>query len=335
MYTFSDVLIKPKYSTVLSRKTVSMISNMKNIYLSLPIIAANMKTICGPKMAIAMAKAGGLGILHRFNSVENAIDDFKQVQTSLRDDNFGLYPNIGVSIGVQEEDKERFRLLYNAGARIIAIDVAHGHHILVKMMIQWLKSLDTKDIVIIAGNIATPEAAIDLSNWGADILKVGIGPGSVCTTRSRTGVGVPQLYALEKIANTIEHEKLPVNLISDGGISNIGDIPKALKYADAVMIGSMIAGTSETPGNVFRDANGQFYKCYGGSASGENKGHNQFVEGMMKTIPFRGKVKYILQEMKEGIQSSFSYVGANNLSEFQQKCELIPISGNSSRESKF
>jgi IMP dehydrogenase len=202
-------------------------------------------------------------------------------------------------------------------------------------MITWLRSLNYKDLVIIAGNIATTEAAKDLSTWGVDIVKVGIGPGSVCQTRQRTGVGVPQLSALEDVFSELSREDLHTGVIADGGIMQIGDVPKALKWSHGVMIGSLLSGTSETPGDVYRNPQGEYYKVYGGSASGENMEENNFVEGMMKTVPFRGKVKYILREIEHGIRSAFSYVGANNLKEFQEKCEFQEISNGGKQESKL
>lgn len=334
-YTYNDVLIKPKYSCVQSRSNVDLTTHLGNITLKLPIVSANMKTITGPKMAKAISKAGGIGILHRFNTLSQALRDFDDT----------LLPEgtpVGVSIGVKDEDKQRFEQLYLAGARIFCIDVAHGHHINVKNMLNWINNdimlwdrSGRKNLTIIAGNIATPEAYYDLIDWGADVAKVGIGPSPVCRTRYNTGVGIPQLYALETIHNeTMTHNK-PIPIIADGGISHVGDISKALKYADAVMLGSMLAGTSETPGNVFRDETNEFYKVYGGSASGENKGENKFVEGTIKTVKFKGKVKYIFKEIKEGLQSAFSYVGAQNLSEYQNKCEFVYLSGGARGESKI
>ena len=327
-YTFSDVLIKPKYSEILSRSNVNLSVDLKNSNnLTLPIISANMKTITGVNMTWKMHQQGGMGILHRFNTIEEAISDYNQIANS---------KICGVSIGVQEEDKERFDKLYQAGARIFCIDVAHGHHILVKNMTKWIKAKQLNDITLITGNIATGDGAYDLVDWGADVVKVGIGPGSVCTTRQRTGVGVPQLSALDEVYNVLKGQgKIDIKIIADGGITSVGDIAKALKFADFVMIGSMFAGTSETPGHVYKNPEGQFYKVYGGSASGENKGENKFVEGMMKTIPFKGKVKYILREIREGVQSAFSYVGASNMAEYKERCEFQFITGGSSRESKF
>jgi len=177
-YTFSDVLIKPQYSEVISRKNVdTSVKLNERVTLKLPIISANMKTITGFKMAMAMAENGALGILHRFNTTEQAVEDYKLAYINHSMKNVHTNNDIGVSIGVQESDKKRFDKLYEANAKLFCIDVAHGHHILVKNMLTWIKSKNLTDITLIAGNIATPEAAYDLADWGADIIKVGIGPG--------------------------------------------------------------------------------------------------------------------------------------------------------------
>lgn len=340
--TYSDVLIEPQYSEVMSRSTVDVTSDFGFVKLSLPVISANMKDITGSKMAIEMNNNGGLGILHRFNSVDDAIKDFQEVKEYIDEipcvvgERFEPY-HIAVSVGVKDEDLERFERLYYAGARIFTIDVAHGHHLNVKNMIKVLRSkqLINDKIFVIAGNIATPQAAKDLIEWGADAVKVGIGPGGFCETRTQTGVGVPQLEALWKIRT----ECPDILMIADGGIKTTGDISKALKFADAVMIGSFIAGTTETPGNVYQNEKDEFYKVAGGSASGENKVKNgqkhSFVEGHIKTIPFRGHVKYILRKIKENLQSAFSYSGSNSLKEYQRKCILKPIGGGARKESKY
>lgn len=338
-YTFNDVLIEPRYSEIGSRSEVDLSTKVGSVSLSLPIISANMKDITGPKMAIEVIKMGGLGILHRFNTTDRAVADFIEVAY----DNNSRGGNLpGVSIGVKEDDKRRFELLYEAGARIFCIDVAHGHHIHVKNMLKWIneqifvwdRSARGK-INLIAGNIATPEAYLDMILWGADAVKVGIGPGSKCTTRRNTGVGVPQLYALERIYNASINHPSSVSIIADGGIGYVGDIAKALKFADAVMIGSAISGTAETPGSVFRNEENEFYKVYGGSASGENKGTNQFVEGVVKTVKFKGKVKYILHEIEQGLQSAFSYVGARTHLEYQAYCKFNHISVGAQKESRM
>jgi len=355
-YTYDDVLIQPGYSDVRSRSTdVDISTKLGAIKMRVPVITSNMKTITGPKMAANIAAYGGLGILHRFCTIEDNVSMYIESANEFYDicndiemrKLFTLMPgdaiiNIGVSIGVKDEDKKRFDKLYAAGARIFCIDVAHGHHILVKEMLNWISSNSVKQtydfrkgITIIAGNIATPEAYEDMAEWGADVVKVGIGSSPVCRTRYNTGVGIPQLYALDTIYTASLKCENPPAIIADGGIDHPGNVAKALKFSDAVMIGSMIAGSSETPGDVYRNEDGNFYKVYGGSASGENKGNNRFVEGIIKTVEFRGHVKYIFREIEQGIESAFSYVGAHNHTEFQQKCKLVKISIGSQKESKI
>jgi IMP dehydrogenase/GMP reductase len=331
-YTYNDVLIQPRYSEIGTRSKVDLSTKIGNHCFELPVISANMKDITGYKMASEIGNHNGLALLHRFFSIEQSVKEFLDAQRTLKLTN--KKNNVGVSIGVQENDKQRFESLYEAGARIFCIDVAHGHHLHVKKMLKWV-NFQAFGCTIIAGNIATPEAYNDMCEWGADAVKVGIGPSPVCRTRYNTGAGVPQLFALERVWGESMNHKKPISIIADGGISHVGDIAKALKYSDAVMLGSMIAGTSETPGNVFRNEEGEFYKVYGGSASGENKGENRFVEGAIKLVKFKGKVKFILREIEHGLQSSFSYVGANNLKEFQNNCEFVYLSGGSRGESKI
>jgi IMP dehydrogenase len=315
-----------------------MSSLSKNVALRVPVISANMRNITGSKMAIEMVKCGGLGILHRFNTICEAVAEYREASM--------VQPiSVGVSIGVKDEDKMRFVALYDAGARIFCIDVAHGDHVYVKYMLEWLNlffsnSKEQRDkTTLIAGNVATAQGAGHLVEWGADVVKVGIGGGSVCETRRNTGVGVPQFSALQDIDALREQEGYEFSIISDGGIVHIGDVAKAMIFADAVMVGSLIAGTSETPGKVFRDEDDQFYKVYGGSASGENKESTgqapQFVEGIMKSVPFKGHVKHILREIHQGLQSAFSYSGAKNLQEFQAKVKWNEISSGSKVESKI
>ncbi len=281
-FSFNDVLIEPRFSEITSRSKVDLTTSMGKFILKFPIISANMNQITESKMAYNMAINGGLGILHRFNTTKDGVQDYLDAVKLLEESeaakqeyakycNPASVYNIAVSVGVHQVDRERFNALYDAGARLFCIDIAHGHHIFMKNMISWIKndSNNTGDAVIIAGNIATPQAANDLHAWGAHILKVGIGPGSVCQTRNNTGVGVPQLSALQSIREFSEANSLDLKLIADGGIKTSGDVAKALKYAEAVMMGSFISGTSETPGDVYEDKDGQFYKVYGGSASAE------------------------------------------------------------------
>lgn len=337
-YTFNDVLIKPKYSEITSRKNVDVSTSLHNIRLKLPIISANMKTVTGVEMMRAMENNGGLGILHRFypSRLEYKTEVF----------NMSLL-NKAVSIGVQEDDKRLFDELFSAGARIFCIDVAHGHHILVKNMInyindsfKWTKKDAKEQTTIIAGNIATIDGYSALCDWGADVVKVGIGGGAGCTTRKNTGVGYPQLSALEEIWHRANSTQKRKQIISDGGCSNVGDICKALKYSDAVMLGSMLAGFDESNGTVFIDSKTeQKYKVYAGSASAYSKSTNKqptdFIEGVVSEIPCRGSVISQLKSIKEGIQSAFSYVGANNIEEYHSKCEFIRISPGAQKESKL
>jgi len=336
--TFSDVLIIPKYSEIRSRKEVQTRQTFKCFNLELPVFSANMKTITGSKMAVAMSEFGGMGVLHRFCSTSQAVLDFLDSLALIQ---YNPVKNCGVfvSVGVQSSDKERFERLYEAGARLFCIDVAHGDHIMVREMIGWIHSKGYKGTEIMAGNVATGDGAYNLAEWGADIIKVGIGPGHACTTRKNTGVGFPQLQALKNVREELDRQGKKVKIIADGGIESVGDICKALKYADAVMLGKFLSGTTETPGPVFQNPKGEFYKVYAGSASGENKNTNgqtiDFVEGIAMEVPFRGHVKYLMRAIKDGIQSACSYVGANNLEEFRTNCEFVTISGSSKEESKI
>lgn len=338
-YTFADVLIEPKKSEIKTRNSVDLSTTIGNHRLRLPVVSANMKNVTGEKMAIEISKMGGLGILHRFCTIEENVQLFNKVQDKIQ--NYELQNLCGVSIGVKEEDKYRFEKLYESGARIFCIDVAHGHHINVEQQLKFINDMfinsskERTNVTVIAGNIATKEAYLHMIEWGADAAKVGIGPSPVCRTRYNTGVGVPQLYALNNIYEASEHVTNPISIVADGGIGHVGDFAKAMKFADAVMLGSMISGTSETPGEVFRNENGEFYKVYGGSASGENKGENKFVEGIIKTVKFKGHVKYIIKEIEEGLKSSYSYVGASNNQQFKQKCKFIYLTGGSRQESKI
>ena len=375
--TFNDVLIVPKYSEITSRRDVDISVDFGMFKLYHPSISANMKHITEHRMAQGMIDEGGMGIIHRFCTVEREVEEYRKVQAYIDSPGDTVTANsvlfseninapegtsattyttnsgqtvsvtnkknhngvVGVSIGVQEEDVDRFIALYDAGARIFCIDIAHGHCKQMKDMLEKIK-LNRKDVYIIAGNVATADGAYDLADWGANCVKVGIGPGSACMTRKNTGIGVPQLYALESVQKEFVNQGIKnVKIIADGGMTSPGDITKALKYADAVMLGNMLSGTTETPGAVFEDENGRFYKVYAGSASGENKVQNgsvnEYVEGIAKTTTFRGHVKHILRKIKHGIQSAFSYVGASNMVEFKRKCEFIEITSGGRDESKI
>jgi len=341
--SFSDILIDPQYSEVESRSTVNISSNLGFTVLNLPIISSNMPSITEYKMAIEMFNHGGMGILHRFYSVEDAVEDFKKAKENIDATGKDASKIIGVSIGIKEEDKYRFEKLYEAGARVITVDVAHANSLMARNMIDWLVRCG-KDIKIIAGNVATVEGALNLVDWGADVAKVGIGGGSICRTRSQTGVGKTQLSAIMEIKKAFIERKISNPIISDGGIKTAGDICKALIFSDAVMVGAVLAGTSETPGNAYPEpgtdlTNRTYYKMYGGNASMETKVNNgqigRFVEGETKKIPFKGHVKYLLREIDDSIRSALSYSNANNLEEYRKNVQWHIISEGGKTESKF
>lgn len=351
--TFSDIQIEDQYSEIASRsKDVDITTDMGKFKLRLPVVASNMPDICEYKMAIEMYLNGGLGILHRFMSIEENIKQFKAVKQSpviieslpefVNDTEDYLKYCCGVSMGVGDSEKERFDTLYQCGAKIFCIDIAHGDCKQMKDMIQWIKS-HADDIVLIAGNIATARAALNFAEWGVNIAKCGIGPGSVCRTRSNTGVGKPQFSALKEVYEALKGIA-DIKIISDGGIREAGDVGKAMIYADAIMVGAVLAGTAETPGNVYPEpgtnlTNRQYYKMYGGSASAENKRRNgqegRFVEGEMKKVPFKGHAKYLLREIEDGLKSTLSYNGSKTIKHFKETVKWYRISSGGQRESKF
>jgi len=320
---FDNIFIREQYSAIPSRSSIDVGTVLWDQYpMSIPVIAANMPQITENVMATCMIDNGGLGILHRFCSIEENVHMFRSI--------YGL-PNcprydVGVSIGVKQEDIKRYHKLYAHGARVFCVDVAMGNHEHMQKMIGVIKSF-YDDIVVIAGNVSTAEGALNLVKWGADVVKIGIGPGSNCETRKRTGVGTPQFHALKEIKEAFVEQHVDAKIIADGGIRNTSDIAKSMIFADAVMVGAVLAGTIETPGRVYPCPdtdlwNRQYYKVFGGSSSAENKNRHgnptRFVEGKMTTVPFKGHAKYILREIKEGLQSSYSYSNAMTTSLFQR-----------------
>jgi IMP dehydrogenase len=302
-----------------------------------------MDTVCGLEMAYKMFKLGGVGCIHRFNSIEEQSNIVKELYHRIYSEEWGgqfeswgvmvddwhsEIPHIPImaSIGVSESDKDRAKSLVDNGCNIIVIDVAHGHHKNVEKMLMWCKNnLDDK-VDIIAGNIATKEAAQELESWGADGLRVGIGGGSLCTTRVKTGFGVPNVSCIEDITSVA---KTPV--MADGGIRSSGDISKALAIgASSVMLGSLIAGTDEAPGQIVETPKG-LYKRYRGSASLETKvTHGQQtrnVEGESTTIPYKGGVKFIVNGLIDGVKSALSYGGAKSLEDFNPPYVKVTNSG--------
>ena len=270
-------------------------------------------------MAIKMDELGGFGIIHRFIDVEGQADQVKQTLDS------GVQL-VGASIGVNPSDRDRTIALVNAGAKLLTIDIAHGHSVAMTEAIHWVKS-KWPQILVIAGNVATPRGTMDLIEAGADAVKVGIGPGSMCTTRIITGCGVPQLTAIAQCAQVGRQAHIPI--IADGGIRNSGDVVKALSAgAHTVMLGSLLAGTIETPGE---SEHGR--KLYRGMASksaqdswrgGVPKG--MAAEGESTKVPIKGYVEDVLNELSGGLRSGMTYLNANTLDELHLKAEFMEIS---------
>lgn len=342
--TYDDIQLVPQYSDIPSRTQINLRTLVSRRYgLLNPLVASPMDTVCGEEMAFKMFLMGGVGCIHRFMSIEEQSRVVRSLYQRIYGEGFGgpfeewgvMYDDwhaeinlipIMAAIGVSESDKERAKSLVESGANILVIDVAHGHHKNVLDMIKWCKeNLDSK-VDIIAGNISTAQAAMDLWIAGADGLRVGIGGGSLCTTRIKTGFGVPNVSCLEEI---IKVAKVPV--MADGGIRTSGDIAKALALgASSVMLGSLLAGTEEAPGQILETPKG-LYKRYRGSASLETKVVNgqqvRNVEGESTTIPYKGGVKFIVNGLLDGVKSALSYGGARNLNEFKPKYVVVTNSG--------
>ena len=327
--TFDDVLLLPKYSNVLPSETNIFLKLTKNISLKVPFLSSAMDTVTESKMAIAMAKEGGLGVIHRNLNIKNQSLEVKKVK------NNKLF--VGAAIGTNEEDIDRAKSLITNGVDLIVIDTAHGHSEKVLKILTKIKKI-VKNIPICVGNIATGEAAKRLYNSGADMIKVGIGPGSICTTRMVAGVGVPQISAIIEVKKALN--KKNIKIISDGGIKFSGDIAKALAAgADAIMMGSIFAGTDESPGKKFK-LKGKFYKEYRGmgsigamSAGSANryfqknfKDKAKFVpEGVEGRVVYKGKISKIIYQLQGGLRSSMGYIGAKNLKEINKKAKFIKI----------
>ncbi len=327
--TFDDVLLLPKYSNVLPAQTDICLQLTNKIKLEVPFLSSAMDTVTESKMAIAIAKQGGMGIIHRNLSIKDQSKEVKKVK------NKNLF--VGAAIGTNQEDLDRAKSLIFNGVDLIVIDTAHGHSAKVLKTLSRIKKF-SKKIPICVGNIATGEAAKKLYNSGADIIKVGIGPGSICTTRMVAGIGVPQISAIMDVKKELKKKK--IKIISDGGIKFSGDIAKALAAgADAIMMGSIFAGTEESPGKKFK-LKGKLFKHYRGmgsigamSAGSANryfqnnfKDKSKFVpEGVEGRVEFKGKVSKIIYQLQGGLRSSMGYIGAKNLREINNKAKFVKI----------
>ena len=327
--TFDDVLLLPQFSSIIPANTNININLSNTRNLKIPFISSAMDTVTESKMAIAMARSGGIGIIHRNLEIKKQCNEIKKVKKN------GL--KVGAAIGTSQQELNRARSLVDSGVDMIVIDTAHGHSNNVLKILNKIKKTSNK-ITICVGNIATGEAAKILYNSGADILKVGIGPGSICTTRMVAGIGVPQITALLNVKKAMNKKK--IKIISDGGIKFSGDIIKAIAAgADAIMMGSIFAGTEESPGKKFKIKN-KIYKLYRGmgsigamsSGSSERyfqknyKDKSKFVpEGVESRVLYKGKVSKIIYQLQGGLRSSMGYIGAQKIDQVRKKSKFIKI----------
>lgn len=326
--TFDDVLLMPTRSDIRSRRDPSLQTQLtKNIKIDTPIISANMDTVTESDMAIALHNLGAVGILHRFMNVEAQIVEIEKCKKA------GVKV-LAASIGVNGDFKERAQALLKAGVQVITIDIAHGHSTSMIETMVWLKST-APNIQIIAGNVATPEATLDLIEAGADAIKVGIGPGSMCTTRIITGCGVPQLTAIGLCAEVASEHGVPV--IADGGIRTSGDIVKAFAAgASTVMLGSMLAGTLETPGEI-KNGRKQYRGMASRSAQDSWRGgvpEGMAPEGESTFVSVKGTARDVVMELAGGIRSGMSYLNASSVLEMRERARFIEMTAAGTNESR-
>lgn len=314
--TYDDIQLIPNHSEVKTRQDINLsVPVSRNWSIDIPIVGSCMDTVTEYEMAATLMEMGGVGCLHRFMSIEDQVQQVRKLDAYRNSDPILQHLPIMAAVGVVGDYLDRAVALEEVGCNIILVDVAHGHHSNMENAIKELKAnLEDNVTDIIAGNIATAAAADDLIAWGADGLRVGIGGGSLCTTRVKTGFGVPNVTSIEDVFEISDSAGVPI--MADGGIKSSGDIAKALAVgADCVMVGSLLAGTKESPGAIIETPAGLF-KRYRGSASLETKvTHGQKernVEGESTTIPFKGGVKFIINGLTDGIRSAFSYAGSDN-----------------------
>ena len=326
--TFDDVLIVPRRSSIRSRQDVSVCTRLtRHIELGIPVVAANMDTVCEHEMAAAMARLGGIGIVHRFMPIEAQADQINMVKEA------GADLVVGAAVGTDRDMLDRAKALVVAGVDALVLDIAHGHS---DHAIDGVRALKDNfvDVDVVAGNVATLEGAADLADAGADGVKVGVGPGGVCTTRTVAGVGVPQLTAIADVA------PIGVPVIADGGIRTSGDIAKALAAgASTVMVGSMLAGTKESPGEVEQGPKGLQKRIRGMASfeavqaradrSGEDLDEEYLSyrapEGVEGTVPYKGEVSKLVHQLMAGLRSAMSYTDARTLAEFSELAEFMAV----------
>ena len=341
--TYDDVLLLPDASDVVPSEVDTRTQLTRSIYLDIPLVSSAMDTVTESAMAIAMAKAGGIGIIHRNLPVDEQVTHVKLVK--------GANLHVGAAVGVGDDGFERAEALIDVGVDVIVVDTAHGHHRAVLEAIAKIKKSFPKQ-EIIGGNIATRAGAQALINAGADAVKVGVGPGSICTTRVVAGVGVPQVTAIMEAAKACKKADIP--LIADGGLQFSGDIAKAIVAgADTVMLGSLLAGCEESPGELV-EIEGRKFKTYRGMGSlsamqsrGAKKSYSKdrymqddvlaedklVPEGIEGKVAYRGPVSDVVHQLVGGLRSGMGYAGAENIAALQKRGRLIQITSAGLQES--
>ena len=328
--TFDDVTLAPKYSEVLPSNVDTSIKLTKNIKLKVPLLSSAMDTVTESKMCIAIAQAGGIGVIHRNLDIKTQVAEIRRVKKQKL--------IVGAAVGAGVNEFERAKHILKENIDLIVVDTAHGHSKKVADIIKKIKKIKPKKTALCAGNIATAEAAKFLIKLGVDIIKVGIGPGSICTTRLVAGIGVPQLSAILNVKNGLGKRKTLI--IADGGIKFSGDIAKALSAgADAVMIGSLFAGTDEAPGKIIK-RDGKLFKSFRGMGSigAMNKGSadryfqkkqsdsSKYVpEGVEGLIKYKGQVSKIIYKLVGGLRSSMGYLGCKQIKNLKNKPKFVKI----------
>ncbi len=324
--TFDDVLLVPRRSSIRSRQGVAVSTRLsRNVEIAIPIVAANMDTVCEWEMAVALGRLGGIGIIHRFLTIDQQAAQIAKVK--------GEGAQVGAAVGTDHDSIERARAMIGEGADVLVLDIAHGHSDHAIATVERLKR-EFPATDVIAGNVATRLGAEDLMRAGADAIKVGVGPGGVCTTRLVAGVGVPQLTAVADCSG------IDVPVIADGGIRTSGDIAKALAAgAQSVMIGSMFAGTKESPGEIEQSPHGLVKRVRGmasfealerrarreGTEVDDEYFEQRAPEGVEGTVVYKGSVGPLVATLLAGVRSAMSYLDAGSIAEFQANAQFIRI----------
>lgn len=334
--TYDDVLLVPMRTSVKSRQDVDLSISLGTTQLKYPAMSAAMDTVTGANMLIGLGEAGGMGILHRFQSVSD------RLSAGLAAKARGVPCGVAIGLGETDEEIRDLREVFD----VIAIDVAHAHADYIVGRTLHVSGLRSRGMQLMVGNLVTREAACELIDAGADILKVGIGGGSACSTRIVTGMGYPNISAIIEVSKAISDHKYgaSITLVADGGIRNSGDIAKAIAAgADCVMVGGLLAGCDESPGEKLLSANsgGQGQKMFRGMASKSAQedwkgGLKEWTvaEGVTSYVDATGPVRGTIENLMGGLRSAFTYADAKTIEEFQQNTQFIRVTASCLDESK-